>query len=73
MLYAAIKDFKLFFQIIKQLKMEVNFQTRVNEWMLRCFGAEISKDKTERSHRFLEEAIELVQSNGRTESEARTS
>ena len=50
--------------------MQVSFQTRVNDWMLQCFGTEISKDKTERNHRFLEEALELVQSTGCTKSEA---
>lgn len=38
--------------------------------MLACFGASISADKVERNHRFLEEAIELVQSLGCTSSEA---
>lgn len=50
--------------------MQVSFQTRVNEWMQKCFGAEISEDKIERNHRFLEEALELVQSNGCSKSEA---
>lgn len=47
-----------------------NFQQRVQPWMLACFGPEISADKTERNHRFLEEALELVQSTGCTQSEA---
>lgn len=38
--------------------------------MLACFGERISKDKTERNHRFLEEALELVQATGCTKSEA---
>lgn len=46
------------------------FQVRVNIWLLECFGEEIAKDKVERNHRFLEEAIELVQSLGCTRSEA---
>ena len=29
--------------------------------MLKCFGPEISKDRKERCHRFIEEALELVQ------------
>ncbi|MGE0231744.1 MAG: hypothetical protein AB7O39_03365 [Flavobacteriaceae bacterium] len=45
-------------------------QPRVGAWMQACFGPEISADKTERNHRFLEEALELVQANGCTESEA---
>jgi hypothetical protein len=46
------------------------FQQRVAAWMLACFGAEIAADRMERNHRFLEEALELVQANGCTESEA---
>lgn len=46
------------------------FQSRVNDWMLKCFGVEISRNKTERNHRFLEEALELVQSCDCTQSEA---
>lgn len=38
--------------------------------MMACFGATISRDKAERNHRFLEEALELVQACGCTESEA---
>lgn len=47
----------------------LSFQNRVNEGMQVCFGAEISKDKVERNHRFIEEALELVQSLGATKSE----
>ncbi|MDB5550813.1 MAG: hypothetical protein JWL86_797 [Rhizobium sp.] len=46
------------------------FQSRVMPWMLACFGPTIPFDKTERNHRFLEEALELVQSIGCTSSEA---
>lgn len=46
------------------------FQARVHPWMQQCFGEEISKDRTERNHRFLEESLELVQSLGCTASEA---
>ncbi|TES59219.1 hypothetical protein E2N91_11445 [Pseudomonas syringae pv. tomato] len=35
-----------------------------------CFGAEISSDRQERNHRFLEEALELVQAGGATADEA---
>jgi hypothetical protein len=48
-----------------------NFQARVAPWMLATFGPEISADKIERNHRFLEEALELVQANGCSEDEAR--
>jgi hypothetical protein len=47
-----------------------DFQSGVRTWMLQCFGAEISFDKAERNHRFLEEALELVQAGGCTASEA---
>ncbi|EPS1221645.1 hypothetical protein ACVBR5_000871 [Burkholderia cenocepacia] len=46
------------------------FQARVQPWMLACFGAEIAADRAERNHRFLEEALELVQACGCTASEA---
>lgn len=49
---------------------EQSFQDRVRPWMIACFGAEIAADKEERNHRFLEEALELVQSCGATRSEA---
>ncbi|MGP0171241.1 hypothetical protein ACSVIJ_05085 [Pseudomonas sp. NCHU5208] len=46
------------------------FQSRVRTWMLECFGMHIAADRNERNHRFLEEALEYVQSCGCTESEA---
>ena len=46
------------------------FDLRVGDWMEACFGAEISRDVTEHNHRFLEEALELVQTGGFTASEA---
>ncbi|WP_240202640.1 Lar family restriction alleviation protein [Burkholderia sp. LMG 13014] len=48
----------------------VAFQSRVQPWMLACFGAEIAADRIERNHRFLEEALELVQACGCTAGEA---
>ncbi len=47
-----------------------NYQARVWNWMLSCFSSEIARDVPERNHRFLEEALELVQSSGCTASEA---
>lgn len=47
-----------------------HFQSRVQPWLLACFGAEIASDTIERNHRFLEEALELVQACGATASEA---
>lgn len=34
----------------------------VHDWILECFGETIAYDPEERNHRFIEEAIELVQS-----------
>lgn len=48
----------------------MNYQIAVDRWMHECFGPVISADQTERNHRFLEEALELVQANGCTASEA---
>lgn len=47
-----------------------DLQSRVQPWMMTCFGPEISADTTERNHRFLEEALELVQSTSCTRDEA---
>lgn len=53
------------------LETEVDtFQKRVDAWIQACFGPEIGADKTERNHRFIEEALELVQAGGCTVSEA---
>jgi NTP pyrophosphatase (non-canonical NTP hydrolase) len=40
-----------------------SFQARVQPWMMACFGPEISADRLERSDRFIEEALELVQAS----------
>ena len=53
-----------------EVSAPANFQSGVKAWMLACFGAEIATDKIERNHRFLEEALELVQASGCTVSEA---
>ena len=50
--------------------MPYDFQSRVAPWMLECFGADIAADAQERNHRFLEEALELVQACGCTRTEA---
>jgi len=42
-------------------KKSIPFQKRVAPWMQECFGPVISADKVERNHRFLEEALELIQ------------
>jgi hypothetical protein len=46
------------------------FQAGVGSWMQFCFGSIISSNAQERNHRFLEEALELVQSCGCTQDEA---
>ncbi len=47
-----------------------SFQARVLPWLLECFGEEIASNREERNHRFLEEALELVQACGTTADEA---
>lgn len=46
------------------------FQQRVGDWLLACLGEAIALNTVERNHRFLEEALELVQALGCTQSEA---
>lgn len=46
------------------------FQSRVQPWMMACFGQKISADRLERNHRFIEEALELAQACGCSQSEA---
>lgn len=48
----------------------LSFQGRVLNWLMDCFSQQVCRDTTERNHRFLEEALELVQSTGCTRSEA---
>lgn len=50
--------------------LSVSFQARVAKWMMACFSPEVCRDGRERNHRFLEEALELVQSLGCSASEA---
>lgn len=45
-------------------------QERVQPWMMACFGPIIAADRIERNHRFIEEALELVQACGCTQDEA---
>jgi hypothetical protein len=40
------------------------YQQRVDEWLAACFPPAVRNDKNERTHRFLEEALELAQANG---------
>ena len=48
---------------------QTDFQGRVRPWMWKCFGKEIAADTVERNHRFIEEALELVQACGASASE----
>lgn len=48
---------------MRQLTLR-SFQKHVGEWVRECFGDETAYDTTERNWRFLEEALELVQSLG---------
>lgn len=48
----------------------MSFQSRVQPWLQACFGSVIASDRAERNHRFLEEALELVQACDCTQHEA---
>lgn len=41
-----------------------SYQARIHDWMMHCFGPDITMNRDERSLRFLEEALELVQAAG---------
>lgn len=47
-----------------------SFQARVTKWLRACFGDIGHIDPEERTHRFLEEAIELAQASGCTKRDA---
>ena len=51
-------------QITDDQPSEASFQARVHEWLSACLGVETTADLVERRHRFLEEALELVQASG---------
>ncbi len=59
-----------FAEALQLPQLHSSFQNAVAAWMEECFGAVIAADVTERNHRFLEEALELVQANGTTRGEA---
>lgn len=46
------------------------FQARVEEWLSACFPPAVCADRRERTHRFLEETLELAQANGCTREDA---
>ncbi len=41
-----------------------SYQRHVEEWLKICFPPSVRADRSERNHRFLEEALELAQANG---------
>lgn len=47
-----------------------SYQIRVAAWAVECFGARDATDRAMRSHRFLEESLELVQACGCSKAEA---
>jgi len=47
------------------------YQQKVSNWMKSCFSKEVRDSQKERNLRFLEESLELVQSNGMTEIEVK--
>lgn len=56
---------------IQELKADkTTFQDRVKPWLQECFTETVLSDKVERNYRFLEEALELVQSIGFTKEQS---
>lgn len=49
---------------VYQAEQTTSFQDGVAKWLVECFGQKVAHDKTERNYRFMEEALELVQSLG---------
>lgn len=49
---------------------EQTYQERVADWLQECFGSDVASAKLERTHRFLEEALELAQAGGCSSSDA---
>lgn len=47
-----------------------SYQRRVEKWLEACFPSHVRSDRGERTHRFLEEALELAQANGATREDA---
>ncbi|AZS21738.1 hypothetical protein CSW63_14480 [Caulobacter sp. FWC26] len=51
-------------------RVVTSFQERVEKWLEACFPPSVRSDSSERTHRFLEEALELAQANGCTRGDA---
>ncbi|MEF2549081.1 hypothetical protein VQ045_18150 [Aurantimonas sp. E1-2-R+4] len=47
-----------------------SYQSRVEKWLEACFPQSVRSDPGERTHRFLEEALELAQANACTRADA---
>ncbi|SDS68590.1 hypothetical protein [Pseudomonas trivialis] len=69
-IYASTVSLKHGEQVRLYAERPAPFQSRVQPWMMACFGEAIAADRQERNHRFLEEALELVQACGCTATEA---
>lgn len=52
------------------MAFEQSYQERVADWLHECFGSEVALSKLERTHRFLEEALELAQAGGCSRADA---
>lgn len=50
--------------------MTENFQKECRNWVVECMGEKVASDKVERTHRFLEEALETVQAGGCSKDQA---
>ncbi len=51
-------------------KEVTSYQRRVEDWLEACFPPSVRSDRSERTHRFLEEALELAQANGCSRTDA---
>lgn len=47
-----------------------SYQERVEKWLEACFPPSVRANRSERTHRFLEEALELAQANDCSRSDA---
>jgi hypothetical protein len=54
----------------QQATESTSFQNRVDPWLQKCFCKVIAADTVERNHRFIEEALELVQACGMPKTDA---
>lgn len=66
---SPFKDMLEFKYLNSNIKNRGTFQQRVKPWLIACFGEAIASNVHERNFRFIEEALELVQSTGCTKEE----